>query len=297
MDSQTKLKRVVIKQELVTLTGDYFKALILNQFLYWSERTKDYDRFLIEEKERYGFGPDANRSDFNVELSYGWIYKTANELNDELMLGVSANTIRRHLSKLVKAGYIDQRNNPSHKWDRTLQYRPNIVAIQTDLEAMGYALDGYPILGHATFNLKVGTSDLTNGTLPNEGAIPENTTENTTESPEKSSNDSKHSKTERDTLNELANQIAQVCGKINIATAHPDTRKELQRITLSLYGQNITPEDLKPFALWWYDNTWQGKKGQAPTVKQLGDNWGQFEAARIVTVPTIETSGDGGFYV
>ena len=30
----TKLKRVVIKQELVELTGDYRAALILNQFIY-----------------------------------------------------------------------------------------------------------------------------------------------------------------------------------------------------------------------------------------------------------------------
>ncbi len=46
------LKRVVIKEELVALTGDATKAIILNQLLYWSQRTRDFDKFLDEEKSR-----------------------------------------------------------------------------------------------------------------------------------------------------------------------------------------------------------------------------------------------------
>lgn len=38
----TKLKRVVIKQELVELTGDYRAALILNQFIYWTGKNERY---------------------------------------------------------------------------------------------------------------------------------------------------------------------------------------------------------------------------------------------------------------
>ena len=44
----TKLKRVVIKQELVELTGDYRAALILNQFIYWTERMRDTDKYIRE---------------------------------------------------------------------------------------------------------------------------------------------------------------------------------------------------------------------------------------------------------
>lgn len=181
MDSQTKLKRVVIKEELVFLTGDYIKALILNQFLYWSERTKDFDKFVQEEKDRFSVEDD----DLNMELSYGWIYKSAEELNKELMLDVSAVTIRRHLSKLIKAGYIEQRHNPKHKWDRTIQYRPNIIAIQLDLEAMGYSLEGYPLLQKAvkdaSFTVKDGNNIMKDRSITNEGAIPETTIETTIE--------------------------------------------------------------------------------------------------------------------
>ncbi len=162
----TKLKRVVIKEELVELTGDHTKALILNQFLYWGERTKDTDQFIQEEKVR---DPSSN-----TEPTYGWIYKSAEELSNELMLGVSASTMRRHLSDIVESGYIDQRHNPNHKWDRKLQYRPNIIKIQTDLHALGYNLEGYPILENAFSKMK-------NRSLQNEGALAEITIETTTE--------------------------------------------------------------------------------------------------------------------
>ena len=44
-----KLKRAVIKEELLILTGHFLEALILNQFLYWSERVRDLDVFILEE--------------------------------------------------------------------------------------------------------------------------------------------------------------------------------------------------------------------------------------------------------
>ena len=131
-----RLKRAVIKEELVALTGDALSALILNQLLYWSERVRDFDAFIEEEKRRGG--------DPNIELTNGWIYKSASELGEELMMGVSDATIRRRLDDLVAAGYLDKRESP-HKWDRTSQYRPNIYNIQRDLADQGYVLDGYPL--------------------------------------------------------------------------------------------------------------------------------------------------------
>lgn len=132
----THLKRVVIKEELVALTGDALSALLLNQILYWSERVQDFDAFIAEEKRRGG--------DPNIELTNGWIYKSAPELGEEIMMDVSTATIRRRLEELVEAGYLDKRESPA-KWDRTYQYRPNIYTIQRDLAGLGYALDGYPL--------------------------------------------------------------------------------------------------------------------------------------------------------
>lgn len=169
-----KLKRVVIKEELVALTGHYVQALILNQFIYWSERTKDFDQFIDEERKR--------DPDIVLNPTKGWVYKTAEDLSDELMLGMSVSTIRRYLGKLVTSGLLDERNNPKHKWDQTLQYRPNMVKIQTDLFHLGYALESYPLVV-AISKMKNGVSKMKNQTPQNERAIPETTTESTSETP------------------------------------------------------------------------------------------------------------------
>lgn len=138
----TKLKRVVIKQELVELTGDYRAALILNQFIYWTERMRDTDKYIREEKER------AMKEHISVDISEsnGWIYKSAEELNDELMVGMSKPTIRKYIKQLIEQGYIHERQNPKYKWDKKTQYRLNLYNVQLDLAKLGYALEGYSLL-------------------------------------------------------------------------------------------------------------------------------------------------------
>jgi len=136
-----KLKRVVIKEELVVLTGDFKKAILLNQFIYWSERIKDFDKFIKEEKERYA----KEGKEKNLSKERGWMYKTAEELSNETMLNLSDKTIRAYIKSFVGEGWIDERQNPEHKWDRTKQYRVNIVKIQRDLFKLGYSLEGYPL--------------------------------------------------------------------------------------------------------------------------------------------------------
>lgn len=41
----TKLKRIVIKEELYAITKDTIESIILGQFIYWEERVNDYDLF------------------------------------------------------------------------------------------------------------------------------------------------------------------------------------------------------------------------------------------------------------
>ena len=137
-----KLKRVVIKEELVELTGDYRPAIILNQMLYWTERMFDTDNYIREEKTR----ALNNDTEINIMESKGWIYKTAEDLNEELMVGMSTPTIRKYIKQLVEQGYLVQRKNPKYKWDKTIQYRVDLYKIQLDLGKLGYALEGYRLL-------------------------------------------------------------------------------------------------------------------------------------------------------
>lgn len=137
-----KLKRVVIKEELVALTGDYKKALMLNQFIYWSERVKDFDKFMTEEKERFIKHGKYEVAD-EIILTNGWIYKKSEELSDELMIDYKIKAMRVHLKSLVEKGWLDERNNPNFNWDKTKQYRVNLIKIQQDLLKLGYSLEGY----------------------------------------------------------------------------------------------------------------------------------------------------------
>lgn len=133
------LKRVVIKEEFVALTGNHVKAVILAQFEYWQHRVREIDRYVTEERTR------AASSGEHVEIqpTEGWIYKDAKELSEETMLGLARNSMLRHIKSLVEAGYLLQRSNPHHKWDKTLQYRLNLHKISEDLTKLGYSLEGW----------------------------------------------------------------------------------------------------------------------------------------------------------
>lgn len=184
-----KLKRAVIKEELIAITGNFIDAVILNQFIYWSERVKDFDEYIKQENDR------ARKCGQNPQdLTGGWIYKTADDMSSETMLGLSASNIRLHIKALEKAGFISERTNPKYKWDRTKQYRVNLNEIVAALTAKGYTLDGYQHyhIENATNDLKnqktdldAQNADIDAQTSQTKTAIPETTPETTAETPTK----------------------------------------------------------------------------------------------------------------
>ncbi len=128
----------IIRKEFVMLTGNHFSATILNQLLYWTLRVKDFDLFLEEERTL----PILEKNEENSDdpKSHGWIYKTAHELIDETMLGISHPTMRKYLKQLIDEGWIWERVHPHSKWNKTTQYRVNIKKILKDLIAIGHHL-------------------------------------------------------------------------------------------------------------------------------------------------------------
>lgn len=179
--SDSRIKKAVIREDLLSITKDYRKAILLNQFIYWSERVSDADKFIEKENEIARSNGEEEREPF-----YGWIYKTAEELAEEVMLGLSASQIRRHINDLVDMGYLSKRNNPKYKWDRTLQYKVNLANIAKDLKKNGYPLSDYKIdipddencIAHGcAFN----DACMLNQSCADARAIPEITTDTTTE--------------------------------------------------------------------------------------------------------------------
>ena len=173
MSEARRLKRAIIKEEYIAITGDFQKAVILNQFIYWSERISDFDDFIRQENKRAAdYGEDEQ------DLTCGWIYKTAEELSEETMLGLTTAGMRNHIKALVEMGFISERNNPKYKWDRTKQYRVNLAEIIVALENAGFSLEGYkienPIINILIRNEKNEIPDEENST-----AIPEITSKTT----------------------------------------------------------------------------------------------------------------------
>lgn len=197
----------MIREEFVNLLNNTYQAVVLGQMLYWQDRVKDIDQYIFEEKNRML----ANGVTGDFPVTHGWIYKTSRELAEEVMLGVNENTIRNHLKVLVEKGYIDQRRNPNYKWDKTYQYRVNLLKLMTDLEHLGYALEGYELLKRT--EKREHSNQTKNDTNLNFcesnniecGAIPEITTEITSNNTPKTSSTFKKS----DEDDELGNDVNQ----------------------------------------------------------------------------------------
>lgn len=149
MGKDKVLRVSVIREELVALAGDPVNAAILNQMLYWQERTHDVDKFIAEETARVRQNGDKPQ----LQPTAGWFYKTSVELADEIMMGIGEDAVSRRLRKMVERGWLDSRHDPKYKWDRKLQYRANIRRINSDLrslcnadgENLGYSLQGWSI--------------------------------------------------------------------------------------------------------------------------------------------------------
>ena len=150
-----KLKRVVVREEYIALTGNYIRAILLHQLEYRQKCAFDVDRYLAEEGERLSQeGVEANLLPAN-----GWFYKKAAEMAEETMLGLDETTIRRHIKYFIRRGWVNERRNPRKKWDRTMQYRLDLVKIKRELEALGYQLEEW------VFRNPVSPMDSTSGNL------------------------------------------------------------------------------------------------------------------------------------
>ncbi|ETE97308.1 hypothetical protein V5R22_31025 [Bacillus thuringiensis] len=145
-----ELQRVVIKEELVELTGKHFEAALLNNLIFWHGITEKMDQSLlvqISQLEKRG----AKQGTINkkkTQIRDGWFFKTADELSAELIGWGSPQKIGRALNELSKNGWIEKGNNPDPKmkWDRTTWLKVNINKIAADLFKIGYALEGYSLV-------------------------------------------------------------------------------------------------------------------------------------------------------
>lgn len=139
MAEARKLGRVVIKEEFAVLLGDAISAMILNQFLYWTNILQKSYEASFEEWEKGLLKVKPIQRD-------GWIWKSAKELKEKELFNIaSEKSIERRLNELVDRKILLRRNNPNKKADRTYQYKVNFPELQRQLQEIGFGLDGYKL--------------------------------------------------------------------------------------------------------------------------------------------------------
>ena len=127
------LRKSVIREDYFRLVGQDFKAaVVLNQLMYWTKRTYDFDKFILEEQER---NPECN-----IQPRQGWIIKKSQDLIDETMLGITVPTMRKVLQFLCEKGWIIEALVDGTAWNKTMKYRVNLITVKESLEKLGYPL-------------------------------------------------------------------------------------------------------------------------------------------------------------
>jgi hypothetical protein len=270
------LRRVVIKEEYVALTGDKDSAILLNQIDYWAKRCHDIDKYLAEEEAR------ASHNDIQVDFpyTYGWIYKTAKELSEECMLDLDPTTVRAKMKRMIEKGWISERNNPDprFKWDKTKQYRFNAKKVAEDLGRLGYPLEGWVLQGHVqnrsceiqdrsceiqdrsceipdrsceiqlrSGNIQDGSCEIPDGTRENPAAIPKIITEITTEITNKDQDQLIVSSLRSDTINSAP--AFQASGAAEAAAScdypKPENKNSMGREGSAKPAEGPTPGDAR----------------------------------------------------
>lgn len=139
-EEQPRKRRILmIREELMDLTGDLLTASILGQMVYWCQCVKDFDLYIAEER--------ADPPKCFSALRHGWFSKSSRELIAETMLGVTISTFRRYMSFLKVRGWIQTRRNPENKLDPKTQYRVSLRKLCNDLQRKGHTLSSFEAYG------------------------------------------------------------------------------------------------------------------------------------------------------
>ena len=82
---------------------------------------------------------------------------------------------------------------------------------------------------------------------------------------------------------EMSNALLRVCFQRDPddwETLDSVSQSNVRKATTKWITAGATAPDLLAFGEWWYTHDWRGQQGSAPTLAQIGQEWGAFEASR-----------------
>lgn len=155
MTNVEELQRVVIKEELMALIETYYgrkngihmRAAFLNNLIFWQGIQLKTDKRQAQKIQRAIASKVSEKSIKKMKESYrnGWFYKTAEENEIELMGFCSPSSITRMNKEFKEQGWLEVGKNPDpkKKYDRSTWYKVNLEKINSDLNKLGYHLEGF----------------------------------------------------------------------------------------------------------------------------------------------------------
>lgn len=99
----TNLKRIIVKEEFVLLTGHIYRAILLEYLL-------------------------------TLDPNHNWISKKSEDLSLECLLYLSKQTIRKHIKIMIDDELLFERQSPDSVWNKTIEYKVNYPKIQDFLK-------------------------------------------------------------------------------------------------------------------------------------------------------------------
>jgi DnaD/phage-associated family protein len=143
-DEEQQERFVIVREGLVKLTGGFMEAAVLSSMISWQRTVNRMDKKVFDQiKEAVTSGNKAKASKLQKKLHYGWFYKKAEEMREEMFNAASVRTIRRIFERLESMKFIESKQLPN--FDRKKYYKVNIAYIRTKLAELGYNLDGYKL--------------------------------------------------------------------------------------------------------------------------------------------------------
>lgn len=141
------LKRTILREEFLILTGSPLRALVLNQFLYWTGRFFEFDRIILEEKIAATQSGNQSPHDFLCFQNKAWFFKRMVDLKDEIMLDVSDDDLWSSVVYLIQNDWVESQKIDENDQKDTFRFCCHIQKIQQDLGQLGYVLPHFSLLG------------------------------------------------------------------------------------------------------------------------------------------------------
>lgn len=133
-----QMKKAVLREDLMAVTKDLTQSMVLGQMLYWTKTLDAVNEMIFEENKRL-----AEENLEQYDYNYGWIWKSAKEMREDLMMAFSEDAIQKAFSVLSASGLLMKRNNPKVRYDRKLQYRIDLVFLRRKLKDCGWEMTDF----------------------------------------------------------------------------------------------------------------------------------------------------------